>query len=393
MTYPDSRFLLHAVPAEISRSYLKRTFGWQPTTGGDNPETLFVRYYRNPPPESCNVIVKAFPDVSHLIQSEDGRTIFLISAGPLLLSRILTTLASATDPVLLPEIEELLEGGISSSFKIRDQIWTGRQPRVMGIVNITPDSFFDGGDHFELDDYTSIARQMIEAGADVIDIGGESSRPGAQAVGENEEMARVIKAIKQIRQRFSIPLSIDTVKPSVADSALAAGADMVNDISGLATSHDMLQVVRRHNASYCLMHIQGTPENMQKAPRYTDIISEIYHFFCSRLAICTEAGLEKDRILLDPGIGFGKTVLNNIDILRLLPAFSSLGCLILLGTSNKSFIGKVLQRDIDDRTAGTMATQALGWVQGASIFRVHDVRRAKDTLEIARYQTREVTGG
>ncbi len=387
MTPADTSFLLNALPAEVARSYLHRTFGWRPGDNTVSPSTLFVRYYSTPPPEICASIVETFPDFCRIVHTSMGNDVFLISANPLDFTRILAFISTAGSQLLYKEMESLLDRKSSPCFKIRDQVWQNDRPRIMGILNITPDSFYDGGQFFKRDDYGVIARKMINAGADIIDIGGESSRPGAQAVDEKEELDRVLKVVEQIRKRFHVPLSIDTVKPIVADAALATGADMVNDISGLASGQDMLRIIQKHNASYCLMHIHGMPENMQDNPHYDDIIGEIHQFFRSRLNICAEAGLEKDRILLDPGIGFGKTVLNNVDILRLLCAFSNLDCLTLLGTSNKSFIGEILGRALDKRTPGTMSTQVLGWTQGASVFRVHDVEITKDTLKMAHCYT------
>lgn len=390
MTSADTRLLLNAVSAEVARSYIRRTYGWHKDATDKSPQTLFIRYYSTPPPEICTSIVETFPQSCRIKQTSNGNRVFLIAANALDFSRILVFLSKTGSQHLYNEIETLLTRNSSNSFKIRDQVWGSDHPRIMGILNITPDSFYDGGQFFKRDDYGSIARNIIDAGADMIDIGGESSRPGAKPVDEQEEMDRVIKVITQIRRRYHIPLSIDTVKPRVADAALSAGADMVNDISGLAADREMLQVVQKHNASYCLMHIHGTPENMQDNPDYQDIIGEIHQFFSTKLNICVEAGLEKDRILLDPGIGFGKTVLNNIDILRLLSAFSGFGCLLLLGSSNKSFIGKILNRDLDERVSGTMATQVLGWMEGASVFRVHDVKQTKDTLGMAHCHTQDV---
>jgi len=391
MIHPEYQFLLNTVPADIARSYLSRTCSWQPDLQGQSPVTVYARYFNDPPPAIYLSTAASFPESCKISNcGQKGGAVFHLAADQLTLSRILTFLSSAGDQQLLCQIETALNRQNIPSFKVRDQIWKSDRPRIMGILNITPDSFFDGGTFLGLEDYAMVAEKMIQAGADIIDIGGESSRPGAETVPENEELARVIKAVRQIRNRFHIPLSVDTTKPAVADAVLAAGADMINDISGLASGQDMIRIVCKYKASYCLMHIQGTPADMQHNPHYRDIIGEIYLFFLSRLAICAKAGLEKDRILLDPGIGFGKTVLDNIDILRLLSAFSNLDSLILIGTSNKSFIGKILQRELNDRAPGTMATHALGWMQGATVFRVHAVRETKDVIEMARCYTQDL---
>ena len=389
MIHPEYQFLLNSVPAEIALSYLKRTFRWQPVESYQSPITIFIRYYKSPPPDICTSLIEAFPEFCLLGNRPVGGSLFLVAAHFTVFSRILNFLAAAESKLYL-DIEALFNRDSDPSFKVRNLTWRKNQPRIMGILNITPDSFYDGGNFFHLEDYGTVAEKMIQAGVDIIDIGGESSRPGAQGITEEEELDRILKVVRQIRQRFHIPLSIDTTKPVVADTALAAGADMINDVSGLAAGSEMIRIIRKHNASYCLMHIQGKPDNMQQSPHYDDIIGEIYQFFQTNLNICYAEGLGKNRILLDPGIGFGKTVLNNMDILRLLPAFSHFDNLILIGTSNKSFIGKILQRDLNHRTSGTLATQALGWTKGATVFRVHSVQETKDVVDMARCYTHDL---
>jgi len=388
MTSPSSSFLLPDLPSEIANSYLQRTYGWRPEGPSCRARIIFVCRLGSATDHSIHKeVVGSFPESCRLIQDKAGDRIFLISAHTSEFSRILCFLSKRQDSLLLPEIEKLLCGDSDPCFKIQEQIWRNDRPRIMGILNITPDSFFDGGKHFKQEDYAKIAGNMIDEGADIIDIGGESSRPGALPVDEAEEKSRVLKAVRQIRSRYSIPLSIDTVKPGVADAALASGADMINDISGLAAGEEMLKVVRKHRAAYCLMHIQGTPRSMQRCPYYTDVIYEILLFFTSKLRSCRDAGLENDRILLDPGIGFGKTVLDNWDLLRWLPAFKNLGPMLMVGTSNKSFIGKTFHRETAERLAGTLATQVLGWIKGAVVFRVHQVRDCKDALTAAQLIT------
>ena len=387
MIDPEYQYLLNDVPVDIARSYLNRTFRWQLDEQHQGPVTIFTRFFRDPPPEICLSTAKAFPGFCKLASRRAGGSVFLLAAQFTVFSRILNFLAVAKELQLVQEIDASFNRQSDPCFKVGNQTWKKDQPRIMGILNITPDSFYDGGNFFQLDDYGTVAEKMIQAGVDIIDIGGESSRPGALGVTEEEELDRILKAVKQIRRRFRIPLSIDTIKPAVADASLAAGADMINDISGLAAGREMIRIIRRHNASYCLMHIQGTPDNMQRCPHYDDIIGEIYQFFQSKLKICHDEDLGKNRILLDPGIGFGKTVLNNMDILNLLPAFSNFDNLIQIGTSNKSFIGEILQRDLNQRTSGTLVTQALGWMKGATVFRVHTVQETKDAVEMARCYT------
>jgi dihydropteroate synthase len=390
MIHPEYQFLLNDIPADIALSYLKRTFRWQLDKSNQSPVTIFLHYFKHEPPEICTSLIHAFPGFCKLANRPAGGNAFLIAAHFTVFCRIFNFLATSEESQLFLDIETLFNRHSNPSFKVGNLTWGKDQPRIMGILNITPDSFYDGGNFFQRDDYGAVAEQMIQAGADIIDIGGESSRPGAEGVTEREELNRILKVVKQIRQRFHIPLSIDTTKPAVADAALAAGADMINDISGLAAGPEMIRIIRKHNASYCLMHIQGTPAVMQHRPHYDDIIGEIYQFFQSKLNICYAEGLRKNRILLDPGIGFGKTVLDNMDILRLLPAFSNFNNLIMIGTSNKSFIGKILQHDLNHRTPGTLATQALGWIKGATVFRVHSVQETKDTVEMAKYYTQNL---
>lgn len=389
MIHPEYQFLLDSVPADIARSYLNRTFHWQTDDKNQNPVTIFARYYNQSPPTICSSVTEAFPKVCRLSYRSGGGRVFLLAADTHDFSRVLNLLSMDETSPLFQDLEAAFKNQPHPTFKVRNLTWTKDQPRIMGILNITPDSFYDGGKFFNLDDYGSIAEKMIQSGADIIDIGGESSRPGAQTITETEELTRILKAVNQIRQRFHIPLSIDTTKPTVANAALSAGADMINDVSGLASGPEMIRIIRQHNASYCLMHSQGTPENMQLRPHYDDIIGEIYQFFLSRLKICHKEGLAADRILLDPGIGFGKTVLDNMDVLRLLPAFSNLHSLIMIGTSNKSFIGAILHSELNDRMPGSLATQALGWIKGATIFRVHSIPETKDVVEMARCYTQD----
>ena len=257
----------------------------------------------------------------------------------------------------------------------------------MAILNVTPDSFYDGGTHFKLDNYANIAAKMIEDGADIIDIGGESTRPGSLPVDADEELRRILPAIEQIRSRFNIPISVDTVKPKVADIVLSKGVNLINDISGLSGGKEMIETIVRHKSSYCLMHTQGSSISMQKNPTYTDVVSEIYNFFSEKIKFCKQYGLKESNITLDPGIGFGKTIDHNLDLLRFLDAFKNLNCLTLLGTSNKSFIGKLLNREGAERLSGTMITQSIGWLKGASIFRVHEVKENYDAIKMTRVYT------
>lgn len=245
---------------------------------------------------------------------------------------------------------------------------------IMGILNVTPDSFSDGGRFAATDQAVSHAREMAAAGADIIDIGGESTRPGAEALPEDEELRRILPIIERLAADCPVPLSVDTYKSSVAARALKAGAQIVNDISGLRFSPDMARIAADHGAAVVIMHIKGTPRNMQTDPVYDDLIGEISRYLEDGIAIARKAGIPEDRILIDPGIGFGKTVEHNLTILDRLDEFRALGCPVVLGTSRKRFIGSVLDiADPLDRVEGTAATVALGIARGASVMRVHDV--------------------
>jgi len=246
---------------------------------------------------------------------------------------------------------------------------------VMGILNVTPDSFYDGGRYARAEAAVQRALQMVQDGADIVDIGGESTRPGSQPVPEEEELRRVLPVIEAVRGQVDVPISIDTTKSRVAERALQAGACMVNDISGLGFDPRMAEVVARHGALCCVMHIQGTPQTMQQNPQYEDVVRDIRRYFEERLALAERAGIPRENIWLDPGIGFGKTVEHNLEILRRLREFTAFGLPILIGTSRKSFIGKILgDLPPEERLEGTAATVAIAIMNGANAVRVHDVR-------------------
>ncbi len=261
---------------------------------------------------------------------------------------------------------------------------------LMGILNVTPDSFSDGGHFFHTQDALDHALQMIEQGVDIIDIGGESSRPGAVSVSIDEELGRVIPIIQAIRQYSQIPISIDTTKSVVAANACEAGANMINDISAMHLDVAMPQIAANCNVPICLMHMQGTPDTMQIDPQYDDIVSEIIDYFNYAIAKAIAAGIKKENIILDPGIGFGKTVMDNLCILENLNEFKSLGYSLLIGSSRKSFIGHLSNMDmellnnpnIESRQDGTLATIPISIEKGATILRMHDVLSARRFIDI-----------
>ncbi|WP_146519647.1 dihydropteroate synthase [Stieleria varia] len=250
----------------------------------------------------------------------------------------------------------------------------------MGILNVTPDSFSDGGKHFSIDDAVSAALQMQSDGAGIIDIGGESTRPYSEPVAAEDEMQRVVPVIKRLAGKLAIPISIDTSKASVADAAIDAGAEIINDVTGLEGDPKMPDVARQREVGVCVMHMRGTPQTMQDDPRYENVVDEILHYLRQRYQYCLDAGIEPQRICLDPGIGFGKTHEHNLELLRSTNRFCELSSPILIGHSRKGFIGKVLGDKEADRKAGTLGVSLAVAAAGADIIRVHDVRETVDAL-------------
>jgi len=259
----------------------------------------------------------------------------------------------------------------------------GSRVMVMGILNVTPDSFSDGGRFFAESSIVAQIDTMVEAGADIIDVGGESTRPFAEPVSTAQELDRVLPAIRLIRQRSRIPISIDTTKAAVARKALAEGADIINDISALRFDPEMLSLVKDTEAPVIIMHMQGTPSDMQVDPYYDDVVSEINEFFEKRLAWAAVKGISRKRFILDPGIGFGKTVDHNLSILKRLEELTELGCPVLIGHSRKSFIGKLLGAEVAVRDVATAAISALCVQKGVSILRVHDVGMTVQAVKLA----------
>lgn len=258
------------------------------------------------------------------------------------------------------------------------------RPRIMGVLNVTPDSFSDGGESPGVEQALQKALVLVSEGADLIDVGGESSRPGANPVSSSEELNRVIPVIERIRQETDIPLSIDTTKGSVARAAIQAGANYINDISGLQLDPLMGQVTAETGAGLFLMHTRGTPREMQGDTGYHDLVSDVCDYLQQGIDQALSAGVSPRALAVDPGIGFAKSVEGNLTLLRHLEQLHRLGFPLLLGTSRKSFIGRILQRDDPrQRLAGTLATLALAVDKGVQIFRVHDVRAAKDALLVA----------
>ena len=250
----------------------------------------------------------------------------------------------------------------------------GLQTHVMGILNVTPDSFFDGGCYLDIEQAVAHAELMVAEGATLIDIGGESSRPGASPVSINEELARILPVIRAIGDTIDVLLSVDTYKAGVARHALEAGAHLINDITALRGDPAMATVVSEMEAGLILMHMKGTPRTMQQRPQYHDVVSEICDSLQKRIEIAESQGITADRIIIDPGIGFGKTIEHNLEILKRLPEFRKLRKPLLIGTSRKSFIGNILNLPVNERVEGTTATVCWAIAHGADIVRVHDVK-------------------
>ena len=254
--------------------------------------------------------------------------------------------------------------------------------KLMGVINVTPDSFSDGGAFMEPESAVMHGKRLVNEGADILDIGGESTRPGAGPVSEDEELWRVMPVLEGLAQSGA-QLSIDTMKPGVARHAIEVGATIVNDVTAFRFAPEMAQLVAESGAITCLMHMLGEPRTMQLNPTYDDVVSDVKSFLEERLAFATGEGVPEEKIWLDPGIGFGKNIDHNLELLRRLDELAAIGRPLVIGTSRKSFLGKLTGRDVAERLAGTIATNVLALERGATIFRVHDVAEVGDALKVA----------
>ncbi len=262
-------------------------------------------------------------------------------------------------------------------------------PRVMGILNVTPDSFSDGGNFLAVDNALAHARRMVADGASIVDVGGESTRPGAASVSIAEEIGRVVPVIETLCAELPVIISVDTSRPDVMAAAVAAGAGMINDVRALQND-DALAAAADSGAAVCLMHMQGDPRTMQNDPQYGDVVGDVLAFLKHRVAVCVDAGIARDRLVIDPGFGFGKTLAHNLQLLKRLELFHELQLPILVGMSRKSMIGSVLDKEVGDRLVGGIACAVLALWQGASVIRTHDVR---ETVEAVRMCHAVVAGG
>ncbi|MCP4297320.1 MAG: dihydropteroate synthase [Proteobacteria bacterium] len=374
-------YALRNLPAQVVTSYLAQYYHWESDNLLEDPLNLYVGYYDGPTPKKYKTLLSHYPGrcLNQKAHITDSRFILAISSD--IMNRTSDISSLFLDEQLF---KDSTNHNRYAEFQIRDQIWSAKDPKIVGILNITPDSFYDGGSHTPKCNFKLLAEKMIDEGADLIDIGGESTRPGSHSIDIQEEISRIGRAVSSIRSKYNIPISIDTTKAEVADVMLQLGADMINDVSALSEGDKMIEVVNKHKASCCLMHTNGPPETMQKQPVYEDLIAEIYFFFKQMIERCNDSGIPPNKILIDPGIGFGKTAEQNLDILRLMSVFTKLSSSIMLGTSNKSFIGTFLDAKLENRIAGTVATQVLGFTNGASFFRVHNIKENKDAISITK---------
>lgn len=250
---------------------------------------------------------------------------------------------------------------------------------IMGVLNVTPDSFSDGGLFFDVDTAVAHAKQMVHDGADIIDVGGESTRPGSATLSSKEELKRVLPVITRLLREVSVPISIDTYKPEVAKACLKIGIHLINDITGM-TNPDMITLAAEHDVPVIIMHMKGTPKNMQENPTYHDVIEEINTFFHERITIVRNAGIKN--VIIDPGIGFGKTLEHNLLVLKHLDTFTNHGCPLLVGPSRKSFIGMITGLPAQERLEGTIAAIVVAVLKGAHMIRIHDVRQCKRAIQV-----------
>lgn len=257
-----------------------------------------------------------------------------------------------------------------------------RVPRLMGIINVTPDSFSDAGGTFDAAEAIEHGLRLVEAGADLLDIGGESTRPGAEPVSANEELRRVLPVVEALSKRAGVPISVDTSKASVARESLAAGAELINDVTACLGDPAMIPLLVETACGVCLMHMQGTPATMQQSPAYANVVDDVFDFLCRRRDALEAAGIDRSRIAVDPGIGFGKTLAHNLDLMRGAARFRELGCTVLVGHSRKRFIGAVLGNDTVNRTAGTVGAALALARQGVHVLRVHDVAEVRQSLQL-----------
>ncbi len=283
-------------------------------------------------------------------------------------------------PFALPSLSEEVRKALESFDEPREPPVPGDGTRVMGILNVTPDSFYDGSRYSDEDDAVKRALAMVEQGADIIDVGGESTRPGSERLSFEEEIERVVPVIERVTEKRDVCISVDTHNSTVAEKAVDAGASMINDVFGLR-KEGLLETAASCDVPVVIMHMQGTPETMQKNPRYDDVIGEIYGFLKERATKAEDAGVSPNDIIIDPGIGFGKTLKHNLEIISRLEEFNSMGYPVLLGASRKSFLGEILGTEAEERLYGSLGIAAVAVQKKVGILRVHDVRETVDVVK------------
>lgn len=343
-------------------------------------------------------VVSGLPDPAAVSEkaASAGGIVSVDAAGRLhamITARQLVNAAGRVDPLLGRTLEAHVEPTVASwaaptralSVRAAD-LDAASRPLVMGIVNATPDSFADGGSAYDPDDHparaVAHARQLREAGADVVDVGGESTRPGAEPVDVDDELARVMPVVEKLASEM--PVSIDTTKARVAREAVEVGAVLVNDVSAGRLDDDLLPTVADLDVGYVLMHMRGTPQTMQDDPTYGDVLSEVYEFLAEGLARCDEVGIDRDRVVVDPGIGFGKTAEHNHALLGAVRQFAGLGRPVMIGASRKSFLGAAGEVPVDERLPGSLAAATAAVLGGAAMVRVHDVAATRQAVDVAR---------
>lgn len=268
-------------------------------------------------------------------------------------------------------------------WKIKDKTLEIKKFLIMGILNTSPDSFYSGSSYPDISQAVKRALEMAKEGADIIDVGGQSTRPGSKSISAEEEIERVIPVIRELSKEIETPISCDTYKAEVAEKALEAGASIINDISAFSMDKNLLGVIKKSDCGYVLMHMKGTPQDMQVNPFYEDVVSEVFQFLKEKLQFINKEGIDKERVVVDPGIGFGKRFEDNLTLLKNIEKFTEIGRPVLLGTSRKSFIGKILNNISPEyRLEGSLASAVIGYMKGVKIFRVHDVKETKHTLEV-----------
>ncbi len=371
----DFSFLLSSIESQAACSYIRSCWdsAWEETR--QEEVFLVASYFAGSLPDSlCSIRYGA--SVTASWQTQGKRWLWIGTKEEF--AALYTQAKQENNTLLLSLLQQKQE---TCAWQIGKSKGSPTDTAIMGIVNVTPDSFYDGGayntnaiEHIE---------KLVDEGADVLDIGGASSRPFASLVSIEDEKKRILPVIKWCKQNVSVPISVDTYHIEVARAALEEGADMINDISLLQGGEEMASLVASFDASYCLMHIQGTPQTMQQEPTYQDVLGEVFLSLKEKLQICENAGIKQEKIFIDPGIGFGKTLEHNLFLLRFLSAFTFLKKPVLIGTSQKSMFQHILQRDIHNRSALSLASQVLAYQQKAQIFRVHNVRQVKDAITLA----------